>query len=278
LNLIKIKPLALQEIAHILQIPLSSTSMHIQCLEEAHLVHTETQPGIRGSMRVCMCGFLSFHLEAYDTQMQHQHQIQYFDMPLGNYSRFEVYPACGLASVDGIIDEYDNPISFYSTDRQQTELLWFHHGFVEYHFPNKINRLLPLQEISFSMELCSEAPGYYEDWPSDITFSVNQKELGVYHAVGDFGCRRGKLTPDRWPIGRTQFGLLTTISIRETGTYINEVLVNPSMTLEDLALFDTPYLSLRIEVKEDAKHVGGINLFGEKYGDYPQAIRMHLVY
>jgi predicted transcriptional regulator len=37
-------------------------------------------------------------------------------------------------------------------------------------------------------------------------------------------------------------------------------------------------ICLKIQVKEDAEHVGGINLFGEKYGDYPQGIVMNLTY
>ena len=58
LNLIKVHPLSLQEISRRLGIPLSSTALHIRCLEDAHLVSTESQPGIHGSMRVCMCDFI----------------------------------------------------------------------------------------------------------------------------------------------------------------------------------------------------------------------------
>ena len=68
LNLIKLRPMSLQEIAETLHLPISSTAMHIKSLENAHLIITENQPGIRGSMRVCICGFLSFHLEAYDSE------------------------------------------------------------------------------------------------------------------------------------------------------------------------------------------------------------------
>ena len=38
LNLIKVHPLSLQEISRRLGIPLSSTALHIRCLEDAHLV------------------------------------------------------------------------------------------------------------------------------------------------------------------------------------------------------------------------------------------------
>lgn len=278
LNLIKTKPMSLQEIAKVLNLPLSSTAMHIKYLEDAHLIITENQPGIRGSMRVCMCGFLSFHLEAYDKDTDTEDHTLLLDMPVGNFSDFGVKPTCGLAGINGVIDGFDNPMSFYSTERQSAQLIWFNQGFLEYRFPNKINRLLTLQELSFSLELCSEAPGYCETWPSDITFYINDFEIGTYTAPGDFGVRRGKLTPDAWPTGRTQFGILTSISLRPDGGYINEVLVNNETTLDTVNLNDKPYISFKIEIKEDAKNIGGINIFGEQYGDFPQGICMRIVH
>lgn len=88
LNLIKISPMPLQEIAETLHLPLSSTAMHIKCLEKAHLIITENQPGIHGSMRVSICGFLSFHLEAYDFDINAKNSSLLLDMPVGNYSSF----------------------------------------------------------------------------------------------------------------------------------------------------------------------------------------------
>lgn len=278
LNLIKAKPMSLQEISRLLSLPLSSTSMHIKCLEDARLITTENQPGIHGSMRVCMCGFLSIHLEAYDTDIDARDHTLLFDMPVGNYSSFDVEPTCGLADMNGVIDTYDSPVSFYSPERQNAQLIWFNCGFLEYRFPNKINPLLTLQELSFTLELCSEAPGYCEDWPSDITFLINGHEIGTFTSPGDFGVRRGKLTPNTWPMGRTQYGLLTTVSLRPDGGYINENLVNARTTLDTVGLYDTHFIAFEIRIKADANHKGGINIFGEKYGDYPQGICMRIVY
>lgn len=279
LNLIKMTPLSLQEIAKSLNLPLSSTAMHIKCLEEARLIITENQPGIHGSMRVSMCNFLSFHLESFDADTDESGKTLVMDMPVGNYSDFKVEPTCGLAGPDGIIDGYDTPGAFYSVDRQSAQLIWFNNGFIEYRFPNKAqNNPLPVQEISISLELCSEAPGYCDIWPSDITFYICDRELGTYTSPGDFGIRRGKLTPACWPSGRTQYGLLTFLSIKPDGCYINEVLVNSQLTLQDILSEERPYLPFRIEIKKDAKNKGGINLFGEKYGDYPQGICMRIIH
>lgn len=278
LNLIKMTPLSLQEISKALDLPLSSTAMHIKCLEDAHLIITENQPGIHGSMRVCMCNFLSFHLESFDTEIDTIGNTLLLDMPIGNYSDCQVEPTCGLASTEGIIDSYDNPGAFYSVERQKAQLIWFNNGFIEYRFPNKANVPAAIQELSFSLELCSEAPGYSEIWPSDITFFINQAEVGTYTSPGDFGIRRGKLTPSCWPSGRTQYGLLTVVSLRPDGGYINGTLVNPQITLHQIHLEEQPYISFKIQIKENAKNKGGINIFGEKYGDYPQGICLRITY
>ena len=90
--------------------------------------------------------------------------------------------------------------------------------------------------------------------------------------------RRGKLTPDIWPMGRTQYGQLTTISLRPDGGYINEMSVNPAVSLSTIGLTEHPYISFRICLKSDAAHPGGVNIFGEKYGDHPQGICMRVVY
>lgn len=95
---------------------------------------------------------------------------------------------------------------------------------------------------------------------------------------GDFGARRGRLTPHSWPSGRTQYGLLKTFSVRENGGYLDGLPVNQEIALQDLDLHQKPYITLRIEIKKDAAHIGGINIFGEKYGDFPQGIVMNLVY
>ena len=278
LDLLKNNVMSLQEISDILDIPYSSTALHIKTLEDAKLIVSESQPGIHGLMRVCTCSMQSLSIQTFDPGLDTVDNTISMDMPIGNYYQCEVQPTCGLADEDGIIDAYDNVKSFYSPFRSKAQLIWFHNGYIEYRFPNISNPLLTLSEISFSMEICSEAPGYLETWPSDITVSINDVELPTYRSPGDFGARRGKLTPISWPNGRSQYGMLKIFSVRDTGSYLDSSLVDRTINLEQLRISDKPYISLKIEIKEDARHIGGINLFGEKYGDYPQGIVMNLIY
>ncbi len=43
-----------------------------------------------------------------------------------------------------------------------------------------------IKRASISMEICSEAPGYKEDWKSDLTLWVNDVEVGTWTCPGDF--------------------------------------------------------------------------------------------
>ena len=278
MNLLRISPLSIQEIASLMSLPVSSTALHIKCLEDAKLVITESQPGIRGSQRVCLCTVQRIHLNAADYSLDQESKTIIVDMPVGGYYDWEVYPTCGLAGADGYTDSYDSPKAFYSPQRLEAQLVWFQQGFLEYRFPNHCEGVIAPREISFSMELCSEAPGYAENWPSDITVSINGLEIGTYCSPGDFGARRGKLTPEAWCYGRTQYGLLKTFSLRKNGGFIDGELVNPTISVDRMGLNEHPYISLRIEIKSTAGHIGGINLFGEKFGDYPQGIVMQIIY
>ena len=127
------------------------------------------------------------------------------------------------------------------------------------------------------MEVSSEAPKHHPDWPSDITVWINDIELGHWTSPGDFGGVRGNLTPAWQPADTTQFGLLKTWQITDKDCQVDGVKVS-AVRLEDLAIHARPYISIRIGVKPDAKHVGGINIFGSKFGNYPQDIMLRIRY
>ncbi|TXK85302.1 hypothetical protein [Paenibacillus sp. N3.4] len=131
--------------------------------------------------------------------------------------------------------------------------------------------------IQFSMELCSEAPHYDNDWPSDITVWVNGLEIGTWTSPGDFGGRRGKLNPAWWPDLSTQFGSLKTWRVDETRSTLDDVEVSTT-TLQQLSLLSNSFIGMRIGVKENARFKGGLNLFGKRFGDHEQDMVMRIYY
>ena len=134
-----------------------------------------------------------------------------------------------------------------------------------------------IRSISFRFELCSETAMYDHTCKSDITFSVNGIEVCTFLSTGDFGEHRGRLNPDWVSSKDTQYGLLYNLDVRYDGTYLNEKRVS-ECALEDLNLIENDLLTFRIEVKKDARHVGGFNLFGKTFGDYEQDIDIVITY
>ena len=54
--------------------------------------------------------------------------------------------------------------------------------------------------------------------------------------------------------------------------FLDGVLVNDRITLKDLMLPSSPAVLFRLGNKKDAVNIGGFNIFGKNFGDYPQDI------
>jgi predicted transcriptional regulator len=149
---------------------------------------------------------------------------------------------------------------------------------VVYQFPNNAlyqkNQVRRLEVIA---ELSSETPGTNPQWRSDITMWVNGIEVGTWISPGDFGDKRGTYTPEWWKLEGSQYGLNKVWSVTEEGSFIDGVPIS-SVTVSDLKLADHHSVKVKIGIKEDAEHVGGLNIFGRGFGNYDRDIvlRMHL--
>ncbi len=265
------------EIAERLNLAPSTVAVNIKILEEAGIINSELQPGVRGSMKLCSKLIDKINIDLLLNKSKNVDNFYYVNMPIGNYFDCRVQPTCGMVSEKGYIISEDMPKGFYNPMRHEAQLIWFFQGFIEYRFPNNMFEGTKARGLELSMEICSEAPNYRNNWPSDITLSINGIEVGMWTSPGDLGGRRGRLNPIWWPDGSTQYGLLKTWKINNEGSYIDEKKLS-DIIVSDLSLESGDYISVRLEVKEDAINVGGINLFGEKFGDYEQNIVMRVDY
>jgi predicted transcriptional regulator len=264
------------EIAEALGMPLSTATLHVNELEEAGLLKTELRPGTRGLQKMCA--------RAYDTimvQLPHgvprAEQAVELSMPVGAYVDCQVVPTCGLVSESGVIGLLDDPASFYEPSRVDAQLLWFHHGYVEYRFPNRLPPQVALDSLQLVLEICSEAPLHHDDWPSDITLWINGVEVGTWTSPKDFGGQRGVLTPEWWEDWNSQYGLQKVWQVNRQGSFVDGLQVS-DLCLEDLRITESTFITVRIGVKPDARHVGGVNIFGREFGNYPQDIVLRLRY
>lgn len=264
------------EIAKRLGLPASSTAFHLKILEDAGLVRMETQPGFRGVTKVCSRRMDIVTLSL--MQMgQNRTEICTEKMAVGAFSDCEIHPTCGMYSLDGVIGMEDRPYSFYLEDRLKAEILWSSAGYVEYKFANRVPEKRDVKKLWIRMEICSEAPGYKEDWKSDITVWINDTECGTWTSPGDFGDRKGCITPSDWKGLGTQYGMLTTWEVDDTGCYINGTKVT-DVTIDKLAVMERSFIKVRIGNKPDAQYVGGFVLFGKGIGDYAQDIVLNMEY
>jgi predicted transcriptional regulator len=264
------------ELAEVLGIPASSAASHVKVLEEAGVIQTELVPGVRGLMKVCSICLDHLYVEMRTEQNPNQDK-EVFRMPIGSYTDYQVQPTCGLCGSKGPIGLEDTPRSFYDPQRFEAQILWLGSGYVEYRFPNQSLLKKKLSALEFSCELCSEDHEYNMDCPSDITLWINGQEAGTFTSPADFGGRRGKLNPEWWPDKNTQYGMLKKWSITKEGTYLDGEKISEN-TLEHYALAEKEYILLRLGIKEDAPHQGGMNLFGEGFGDYGQNLVLTMIF
>lgn len=275
LNYLAKKPAIITDVAAEFGIPLSSAALYIKNLEAAGLIFTQTIPGSKGSQRLCGIQTNMVSIRVFPNADDSEPECLYQEsMPVGCYFDYKVRPSCGMASsIQGDLGFEDALDVFISPDRFKAQLIWLSVGFLEYRFSSSFLTTAPVNRIKFTFELCSEALGYNNDWPSDITISVNGREIGILRSAGDYGGRKGKLNPEWWNPSSTQYGLLRTVEVTSHGCYIDKSFVS-SETLSSLGLSQADSIRLKLEVKEDAEFCGGLNLFGKGFGDYPQDILM----
>jgi predicted transcriptional regulator len=258
------------EIAEALGLPPSTSTLHINILEKANLIETDLRPATRGLQKICARRFDRIVVQL-PSDVEALEDIIEISMPIGAFVDANVTPTCGLAGELGIIGHLDDPATFYEPERIYSQLLWFRKGYVDYRFPNRLPPEVTLESLEISFEVCSEAPLHHVDWPSDITVWINGQEVGTWTSPADFGGERGALTPSWWDSNNSQYGLLKVWRVTPQGSFVDGMRAS-AVNLERLHLAPGSFIQVRIGIKEGAHNIGGINLFGSKFGNYPQDI------
>ncbi len=269
------KRLSMNEIATQLKITNGALTSHIRKLEEAGLITISSESGGHGNLKLC-----SLRMDKILIDFTNQDTLQNVynaNVRVGHYSDYKVYPTCGIATSKSIIGEVDDARYFAHPDRYNADILWFTKGFVEYEIPNFIPSGRKITQLTISEEISSEAPGVNDVWPSDITFSINDTEIGMWTSPGDFGDVRGLFTPEWWFPNWNQYGLLKLLVINKYGTYIDGLRIS-DVTIQDLNLNYRSKIRFRMAVKKDAEHVGGLTIFGSTFGNYAQDIKVSIHY
>jgi len=264
-ELLSLRPTNITDLARALGISPAITTRHVQQLERAGIVRSQSVAGGRGTQKLCSLAMrhlsLAFGVEA------PAHEGYTCSIPVGQYAAYAVRPTCGLASPSGIIGAVDDPRYFADPQHVHASLVWWGSGWLEYRIPNYLLARQRAVELRVSLEICSEAPGWNERWPSDIGFSVNGTDLGTWTSPGDFGAERGLLNPAWWPAHNTQHGLLKTVSVTRAGSFVDGIRMS-AVAIEALGIRYGGGILFRVSCPEGAAHRGGVSLFGRNFGNY----------
>jgi predicted transcriptional regulator len=277
LELLREQSMNVNELTRALEMPQSTVATNVQILETAGLIRTETVKARKGSQKICHNVYEEMLIQFPQTRKSEDDLIE-VEMPIGLYTSYEVSAPCGLCSTEGIIGYLDVPDDFLNPGRMKAGLLWFEKGHVEYKFPNNsLYKDKPIKKIELSAELSSETPGTNKNWLSDITVWINDVEVGYWTSPGDFGDRRGNLTPLWWKLEGSQYGLLKHWIVTDEGSFVDGVHVS-DVTLEALNIAAHHSIRVRIGIKEGAEHLGGLNIFGRGFGNYDQDLVLRLFF
>lgn len=249
---------------------------HIQQLEQAGFVISEYVPGQQGMQKRCKLAYDRM-LVSFENLVGSENKVEEVSMPIGLYTLVNPSGTCGLANRERIIGFVDIPQTFYDPARATAQLLWMADGFVEYVFPCTLPSTAEMKRLELMMEICSEAPNFDLDYPSDITVWINGTEIGTWTSPGDFGGKRGLLNPDWWIDHMTQYGAQKIWSIDSDGSYVDGTKVS-DVGLSQVLLAPNLPITVRIGIRPDAEHPGGFNLFGAGFGNYAQDLLLRLHY
>lgn len=268
--------MSMNQLATQLNLSNGALTGHIKKLEECGLISTSNESASHGNSK--LCSVIQDKIVIEIEKPLDLANVSTTDIKVGQFSKYDICPTCGLANSASVIGEIDDARYFAHPDHFNADILWFTKGYVEYALPNLVPSNNNITQISISFEISSEAPGIDTNWPSDISFSINGKKVGMWTSPGDFGGEiLGMFTPDWWPPNWNQYGLLKLLVVNKFGTYIDGLQIS-DVTIDDLKLKPGQPLDFRIAVEDDAEHIGGVTLFGKTFGNYGQDIRVSINY
>ncbi|NMO96811.1 ArsR/SmtB family transcription factor [Paenibacillus lemnae] len=272
--LAKNQSLNLNDLAKRLNLSNGAITMHIKKLEDSGLIEIQTSGGKHGIQKIC---YLKKEKLMVDLISRDEDNLYETEIRVGHFSDYRAAPTCGLATKDQIVGEFDDPRYFADPKRVEAEIIWLSEGYLEYRIPNYLKPYQKLREIQFSMELGSEAPGYCDQYPSDIRFHINNTEIGSWTSPGDFGDSRGTFNPEWWPPQLNQYGMLKLIRINNDGCFIDGFRIS-DVTLEHIGLDYRSSIAFRMAVDDRSENKGGLTIFGKHFGNYSQDLLVRVIY
>lgn len=110
IQLLSKRKMNVTELAFALNLSNAITTKHLDKLEAANIIKTEKKGKQRVSSLTVDTINIGFPKKVY-TKLNHWH----LELPIGQYTNFQVAPTCGLAGQHGFIGKVDNPQLFHES-------------------------------------------------------------------------------------------------------------------------------------------------------------------
>ena len=276
-KLLENKEMNMNELASSLNITNGALTSHVKKLEDSGIVQVYSEYTGHGNQKICRVNVDKILVDIMADEQTDSKNIYDTEVKVGLYADYSIYPTCGISTGEHLIGEVDDPRYFSHSDRVNAQIIWFSKGYVEYQIPNLLPAAQKIDQITLSAELSSEAPGINNDWPSDISFYLNDVCIGTWTSPGDFGEVKGIFTPDWWFPNWNQYGLLKLLVINKKGTFIDGLQIS-DVTIEDFKLDYKSSIKFKFSVNDDATNVGWLTIFGKEFGNYAQDIKVRINY
>jgi len=279
LNQLQNKSYTIPELAEINDTSVSSIVYHVEILQDAGLIEIKLTPAPKGMVRKCHRVLQAFKLQLFrEFESPSAGKTFHYSIGVGDFIDCHPKADYSFATIEKHYTCTWNTI--FRPERHNAQIIWSDSGFLTYAFPNDFAKYHKCRELSISLELCSETINHDNDWKSEITFWLNDREICTYGSPGDFGDRTGILNPEWWTKSLdspTQYGILKKITVDKNGVYLDGKIINRNVTLGSLNLSDSNRITLKIGNKPGSAFMGGFNLFGKSFGDYPIDIEIDAV-
>ena len=195
LRLLVHKSMSISELAHALNVSISSISMHVSILKDAGMISVASKPGKHGTFKVCGAFVEAVQFDFFTQSKVQKTNTVSWEIPIGSYSDVDVVPPCGIVGQDGYFEQEDEPYVFFHPMHDKAQLLWFTSGELTYRISNRLFHTNDVTKLVLSFEICSEAPdanGTLADGVPVSSHTIESLDLakGYYFSLS-FGVESG---------------------------------------------------------------------------------------
>jgi len=268
-------PMNISELSRAVKISQPTVTTYINQLEKAGLVFSRLQKSSTGYNKICQTAYPGITLFWQDSEKPATETEYEIEMPVGHYAGIDCSAPCYLATQAGIIASSEDFSRFYHPIRMEAEILVMGQGSINYLFPYnipKIHKILYL-ELSLEMNVAFGPPDSF----TEVVLMLNHHRLEPVRLMPQKVNENHHHRLSWYPDELSTSGQLCVWRVSESGSTLNS---SPAgkVNLSDLDLHPMQPIEVALETHSSIDPVGGLIIFGKRFGQHNQDIRLTVAY